>query len=492
VGVQQSYTAPIGQILFLGKSMFQVVGANTGQGTANTVTVENLTDNPGTTTDPVVIKAGAQLVSLQELPPGRMGTYGMGRVWLSGIDGISFGGFDLVGSSSGSPTFGRRDAVLKNTQNALVAGGFLFRVPGAGQQITAMQFIAILDTSLGSGPLQVFTSDNVFSCAAPVDSSTWAALTSPILTEALIGSGGTGQDAVVRVNGDLIFRSANPNGIRSLLMARLDFNKWGNTPNSREMTRVVQADNTAGLTFVSTMNFDNRLLMTTSTVQGAQGVYCQGIMALNFDPLSSLQGKADSIYDGLWTGLNAFKILNGQFNGQTRGFAFVNDLANKKIRLFEILPTGPQGSITTPNLDDGSTPIQWSFEAPVLFKGIKGKGFFDLLKLEDGEIYVSDVQPGAKVNIIAEYRPDYASCWFPWVTFNVCADASSTQVQYRTRLGLGKPKGVNQNSSSGYQSNVGRWFQMRFTINGHCVFNGAKFTASLFPETGVSQVIDQQ
>ena len=232
----------------------------------------------------------------------------MGRVWESMIDGISFLGGDIVDSSSGSPAYNNRDSVLKITQNQYLNGGGLFRVPGSVGSIQAMKFVAMLDVSLGQGALQIFTPTNVFTCNAPVDDTVWATTTNPILTQALIGAGGISQDSVSPSNGDLIFRSAD-GLIRSLLLARLDFNQWGNTPISREVTRILQSENLSLLPFSTSVVFDNRFLMGANMVQGSRGVYSTSIVALNFDPISNLQGKSESVYDGQWQGLNILKFI---------------------------------------------------------------------------------------------------------------------------------------------------------------------------------------
>ena len=482
-----AYTGQIGQVLFINNGQYKVVSFSTVPPTPNaSVTIKNLNDTAAidpTTGMPIDVLAGSQFFNLPELPAGRMGTYGMGRVWECLLDGISFIAGDIVGGSSGSPAYSFRDSVLKVTENTYLAGGGAFRVPGAAQQITAMAFSAILDTSLGQGNLQVFTNENAFSVNTPVDRLQWQNVTNPILTESLIGSGSSGQNCVVRVNGDLIFRSPNPNGIRSMLLARLDFNRWGNTPNSREMTRVINSENIAGLPFCSAIQFDNRLLMTASHVQTAQGVFGQGIMALNFDPNSSLAGKESSIYDGFWTGLNIFQLFTGQFSGVQRAFSLCLNtaLTPNKIELWEILKTG-EG-----DFDNGSIPIQWSFETPILFNNIKGKGEFDLVALRDGEIYVSDLISKCVFNV--EWRPEFSECFFPWFSWSCCADKASNVPQYRSRMGFGSPSASACETASQTPAMLGRWHQLRITVTGHCKVMATKLKASIEPQSEVAKPI---
>jgi hypothetical protein len=124
-----------------------------------------------------------------------------------------------------------------------------------------------------------------------------------------------------------------------------------------------------------------------------------------------------------------------------------------------------------------------------MFKEVPGKEFFELVSLEDGEFYVSDVLPGERVSFKIEYRPDFSKCWYPWHEFEYCNNSVSTVPVYGDRLGLGRPSSAAINRSNFSSANVGRWFQLRFTINGHCVFKGLKLTASKQPETQYARVI---
>lgn len=469
------YSGLNGQIVFIGNTQWQVTESTSTANSNDTITVENLNID---TTTPVVFAENSTFFNLAELPVGRMGCYGMGRNFVSLPNGVSYIGGDIVGGSSGSPIYNGRDAVLKWTENTLN-----FSVPNNSGIITAMRFTAILNTSLGQGPLQIVTPGGIFSANVPTDSTTWASTTQPIQTEALIGYGGLGQNATVVVNGDLMYRAID--GIRSLIQGQRLFDSWGNVPDSFEVSNILNADNPAGLPFASAIQFDNRFLITCDPIQGSQGVYHPGLIALNFDPLSSLAGKSDSVYDGLWTGINVLQLVTGMFNGVPRAFAMTFEPAQNSLAIYEILPAS--GGF----MDNGSVPIISSFESPPIFRNVPNSihpaakpkaDFFQQIELLDGEVYLSDIQPGSTVTVLAEYRPDFSQCWFPWSSFSVCNDPDSTVPIYGARKGLGKPPAEQANSATGTQSNRGRWFQVRFTITGHCQFMGAKFVATDAPE----------
>lgn len=470
-----AYSGSANQPVWINGAQYLISSAAVPPAASTSITIKNLNDG-----QPDLVFASAELWTLPELPPGRMMAYGMGRLWESLTDGISFIAGDIVGGSSGSSTYDGRDAILKVTENSYLFEGGSFRVPSNLGLITSMRFTSQPDAALGQGPLMVVTPGGIFSCNAPVERSDWQSLTIPILSEPLIGFGGLGQDSTVVINADLMFRAID--GIRSLIMAKREYFSWGNTPISFEMKRVIDADNINLLPFGSSVQFDNRMLETCTPTQGLLGVYHTGLIALNFDTISGIQGKSASVYDGLWTGLKVLKIIEGMFNGVHRCFAFTYNATENKIELVEIMKSGDG------NLDNGTDPIIWSFETPMMLRDVKGKNRFELCSLEDCEFYVKDIDAGQVVDFKSEYRPDFSSDWITWHEFSFPKTAKATPV-YGARLGLGKPPSGSTNNSNSTSANCGRWFQQRYTITGHCVFMGNKILASLEPQNQYATVI---
>lgn len=437
--------------------------------TSNQLVVKNLTDTAGTKTAPL------NILTIPELPIGRMGVYGDGRNWMSLIDAISFTASDLVGESSGSSAYNFRDAVVKVTKNGQLSNGKPFRVPNSGETIQGMAFIAQLDVALGQGPLQVFTDSNVFACQAPVDSTTWATLTYPILAESLKGSGGISHESLVNSNADIFFRSPDAE-LRSFKIARLDYDKWGNTPISHEMARVIRQENVALTNRCSGVEFSNRLLQTCHPIQGSQGVYHQGLMVINFDSISSLAGKSPSIYDGLWTGLQIFQIVKGKFFGVDRCFAFCFNSVDSKIELWEFL--ADDAAI----YDDGTERTIWALESAELFRGQREELVRTFKALEDGEMSISDVQGEVEISVF--YKPDQYPGWVLWRNWTVTNNMvpADSQPGYFPRMGLGKPKDSNKNDLTKQPTRNGYTYQFRIVIQGHCKFLGARFAASFQPQ----------
>jgi len=472
--VVTDYVGPANQSVFIGTAQYSIKAVPPAPpGTA--LTLKNVNAHATDT-----VHAPAELLSIPEIPPGRMGAYGMGRNWVSLTDGRSFIASDIVGGSSGSAQYNYRDAVLQTTENFFLAGGGTFVVPGNVGNITSMTFAATLDASLGQGPLQVGTPTIMFSCNAPVDRLVWQDLTNPILTESLKGQGPLSHYGTINVNSDILFRSQI--GYGSQILARREFDTWGNTPISEEVRRVVEKDNRALLGYSSAIQFDNRFLITASPVQGPQGVYWQSLCALNEDPISSLRGKEPSIWDGQWTGLNILQLVEGRFSGVERAFAFCWNSALQEIELYELLPTG------STHFDNLTVPIIWSFEKPVLFhdKDPQKRRYKRLL---DGEMSIKDII--GRVDITVQYRSDSDPCWHDWRTFSVCGEknipASATQnpdlqSQYRPRLGFAEPDAKNCDPTVNKANREGYWYQLRFVIQGHCRFLSARLMAALIDE----------
>lgn len=423
---------------------------------STTVVVKNLTDSPGITRSTAL-----NLLTLAELPIGRMGAYGLGRNWMSLSDSKSFIASDLVGGSSGTTAYSFKDAPLKVTENTFLNGGGVFVVPSSGGEIRAMIFAATLDVSLGQGPLQVLTQQNAFSCNAPIDRTIWQNLTNPILTQSLIGSGAQGQDSTIISNSDIKFRSVA--GWCSLILARRQFNTWGNTPQSREVQPTFAADNVSLLPFGSSVEFDNRELTTASPIQGAQGVYHTAIVALNLDPISSLRGQAPAVYDGVWNGLNVLRLIKGTFSGVERLFAFHFNDTEGKIELYEIL--------TSENSTGEGIP--WTLESPELLSEDKpDKKTFK--RLVDGEFYVA--QLSGEVSYAAFYRSNQWPNWVPWHSGSIAVDPTRDP-GFRTRIGLGEPSPDPMDETNNAPLREGLDFQLKLIITGQAQFRGARFKA---------------
>lgn len=474
--VSAPYNGPLPQRVVVNGGVYEITAANNIPVPSSVINVTNINETPT-----AVIPIGAIVRTIPELPVGKMGAYGKGRNWMALPDARSFIASDIVGSSSGTPALNNRDSVLRITENGYLAGGGTFVVPGNVGDIRAMVFVATLDTSLGQGALQIFTTTIVFSCMTPVERADWQNVTNPILTESLRGQGGQGQNSTIPVNSDTLFRSFI--AINSLILARRGFeNSWGNTPISREVTRIIARDTKELLLYGSAAEFSNRMLMTARPTSGGQGVFHPGTVALNFDPLSSMSDKSTAVYDGLWTGLNVLQWLKGRFNNTERAFAFTYSTVRQRIELYEVLEDGSS------NFDfDGVAlrRITWQFETACLFKDIKGKGPFDFIKLIDGQFRIADV--AGTLNYEIFYRSQFSKCWTFWHAGSVCAHKDelvvNEQAQNITPIGIGRPAQDICDPINNRPTVISETFQFKFVFTGSAKFYGALFKAAHQPQT---------
>lgn len=442
-------------------------------------------NNPG----PYGIFATNQLqkTAVPQFPVGRMGAYGRGRVWMVLADGVRFIAGDIVGGPSGTKALNFRDAILNITENSYLTGGGAFRVPGSIGDIRAMIFTAQPDTSLGQGPLEIFTATHVFSCNAPVDRLTWQSLTNPILTETVIANGALGQNSTFQVNSDVYYRAVD--GWRSLILARRDFEEWYNTPISREVDRVLALDNQSLLSFGTGCFFDNRPLMGISPISTPNGVYHKGMIVINTDLVSKLKNKLYPCYDGVWPGMNIFGIMIGQFSLVQRCYQFVYNSVLTTLELWELLPDDPNDIGNNPSAiiadNNGQDAIQWWFESASLrFRESNDNRTYKALI--DGEIFVDNLV--GRVDFEVFWKPDQYPCWTLWHSWSECATKNTsaptdnTKPQFRPRMGLGTPTITACDPSTNRPLREGYTFQIKVVITGQCEFLGFRCAATIQPE----------
>lgn len=480
VSLDLPYTGAANQVVWIGNDQYSIAAQGSGP-PSTTLFLRNLND---TTDGGAAVPTGdpdGLILSVPELPAGRMGAYIQQRNVMSLVDGLGFIVGDIAGGAAGTQAENYRDAVLKVTENDFLAGGGTFRVPSSGNIITAIVATANLDQAFGQGMGQIGTDTGMWGLNLPTDRTTWASLSTPLLPASLLGYGPLAQLSTILSNSDVIFRQTD--GMASLKFARRDFNQdmGGNTPISREVSNVLDADEKSLLPYGSAVTHDNRLLMTSGPIITGRGVVNRGLVALNFDLVSSLRGKAPPIYDGLWTGLNLFQAVTGNFSGVQKSYAFGWHQVNDEIELFELVKTGDG------LLDNDDTRIVWSVESPPMFRPDQRPKEQRLVRLLNGQLHVRDVS--GLVNITVQWRPDFSPCWQDWHSLEICANVNveNGRAGYRTPIGLGEPSGATCEESNNRPYRVGRFFQVRLVITGSLKLMGAEFEAVYEPTTTFQQ-----
>ena len=480
VAFTSPYTGPINQIVWIGTGQYVVTSAVV-IGPQSNLSFTNLTDptnqpqQVGGVAGSNSVLAGAQINSIGELPAGRMCAYGMGRVWMSISNGRQYMAGDAVGDPSGSSTYNFRDSVLKTSENDFLAGGGLFSISGIGDLITALVFPPMLDASLGDAPLEVCTPLAIYANNSPADRTTWETLTFPIQSVSLKDKGPLSDESTVLVNSDTFFRCED--GIASLVLARRDFNDWGNRVISNEINSTLAGDNRNLLGFASAASFDNRFLCTFNPQQQANGVSHSGLVALNFDLISSLRGKLPPSWENQWIGLTPLQVITGRVNGSLRMFIFNRNAANNSIELYELLA---EGSTT---FDDTSGPVTWEFQTGALFNTDIKPGD-QLAQLRDGEMWFNGINENCTVKVY--YRPDFYPEWTLWNTLNL--KLKSNVPGYFTRLGLGEPSSQPTEQDNNRPLRNGYFFQIRVVVTGSCTFQAMRLAADSVPESTFARV----
>lgn len=399
-----------------------------------------------------------------QVPTGTVMAYGQGRLWVA--QGREFVAGDIVRGPSGTASYGFLDAVLYFTENNFLKGGGAFTVPEGGAEITAMEFLPVLDTSTGQGPLMVFTEDGAFSVNASTDRDTWQNSRSPVQSVVLTHTGARSDRATVQgTNGDIFFRSSD--GIRSLILAIREFTaSQGNTPISSEMDRVLTKDDEALLGFSSGVVFDNRYIFTVFPTRIGHAVSHQGLGVLDFHPINGMRSKAPPAYDGIWTGIHVTRILTGKFDKKERLFAFVLN-ADGKNEFWELSKNN--------KFDNTDGRISSFVETRSMF----GKNPLEMTRLESVEIFLEEVI--GKVDFTLKYRPDQYPCWVEWGraqvecaawrddrgTVDVCVDPIARRPGFKTRLNFGQPLDEDLMADD-KPSRLGYEHQFRIEWEGRC------------------------
>jgi hypothetical protein len=406
-----AYTGPLPANITIAGDQYQITAVGAANPGVNHVYLINITDTPGAT-----VTAPISIYAVNELPAATAMIYYSGRIWYA--QGRKYTAGDIEGDqASGTPGFQFGDSVLKVTENPLAVGGDGFTVPSQAGNIRAFAYTANLDTTLGQGPLYIFTRKQVYSLQVPVTRADWIAADNtkqPVQTVSQVNNGAVGERCIVHVNGDLFYQSFDP-AVRSLIVATRFYQQWGNLQISNNVNRALAANDRSILRFASGIEFDNRLLECCLPKQTPSGVVCQGILSLDFDLVSTLQEQAPPAWEGPWSGLDILQLFTGDFGGLPRAFAVVVSRKDQSIDVWELSKTERFDNDNLPSQASTNTRVQWFAEFPSFTWGHE----FDMKELQSGELWVD--RAFGTVEIKVEYRVDADPCWRFWFETSLCA-----------------------------------------------------------------------
>ncbi len=423
-------------------------------------TIETLVIQDGQSTPILYNGSTARRAGPTEVPRGRMMAYGNGRLWVA-INQNELVAGDIRQRTPGSELF-------FTETNYLAGGGALFFSRG----ITGMQFMPVTGAA-DFGTLVVFGSDNAESIRADVTTRDQWGMPG-FVTNVFRDIGASGGWGISQVNQDLYWRDSHGN-IRSLQNALSTNNSPGSTPISREVTRLVGYDSDVLLPWVSSIYFDNRLLMTSSPYLNISGgVSFNDLVSLDFSPISTMQVKAPPAYDGQWTGIPGIaQLVTGQFNGTNRAFAISSDEEGVN-RLWEILPEGAGRDDIAVSCGSGlitESRIESFIEYPSVNFSIEKIR----KQLQRCDVWLSGID--GEIDLKVYWRSDNAQQWLLWdETVAVCAKttdaATNTPHTWKNLLPEQRPQIKTYTIPSGidavtkYGQQNGFYFQIRLVWTG--------------------------
>jgi len=334
----------------------------------------------------------------------------------TGVSTAGKGGF-VIRANQGADT-----DLLRFTETTYLNEGGSFQFPSEMGRITGMLFQPISDTATGQGDLLVFGESGVVSFGVATPRSNWKDTPGfQRITLSRIGS--VCDKFLIPINNDIYFRGSD--GVRSYRNARADQASTGETPFSTPVDSFLDYDTEYMYEAASAVYFDNRLIFTVGPTENYKNISDNPIKSLpishrgfgvfDFNSMSKPDTEFTPIWDGLWTGLNTTQIIAGNINRTPRCFAFVLNPNTLENELWELYPWAMYDYTLTSSGDRIQSAVEtrgYDFESP-----------WSLKKLVRADLWISGFEGTTSVNFL--YRPDGASCWTPWHSFEICAQNQS-------------------------------------------------------------------
>lgn len=409
-----------------------------------------------------------------EVPVGKQMAYGMGRLVVAVRNReLTFG--DLYGSNDGTDP---GDAVVIFSEATYLNEGFNASIAFTLGEITGLHFAPQQDSAVGDGELLAFSESGVSSFFLSQPREQWK--DSAFQRVTLLNIGGRGHDMVVSFNGDLWFRSDD--GWRSYRQARAEIQGWAHLPMSTEVRSYMDSDTARLLQYGSAINFGSRLISTCTPRTNQNKLYHNGLIALDFDVLSTFGQATRPAWDGHWSKLKFLKLVTGKFDGVNRAFAFALDTDGKNA-IYEL---------TENDADDFDGPVSWELE----MRSMNFDSPFNEKKILGGDIWVDDVT--ATTTITASFKCDQEPSWQPWQELSAinasgtcqeitCGGVPTVKKGYFPRKTLIEPTDT-PNGQTGRNARRCFEFQSKLTGVGRCKIKRFRVSAHQIVEDGKALV----
>jgi hypothetical protein len=351
-----------------------------------------------------------------EVPLGRQMAYNNGRLWVA---------VNLRQLLAGDITSDIFQSELKFIETGYFSGGgaFYFKKP-----ITALGSLPANNTNTGFGSLAVMGSEYVHMLRSEITARDLWAQIPGFEVVALPFIGAAGQGSVIDVNQDIYWRDAEGN-IWSLRSAISDAQGPGNSPISREVSRIVDFETETQVPYCSGIYFDNRIIFTASPFYDRFGAATfKKLIALDVAPTSTMRGKSFPAYDGEWNGVKFSRVFTGDIQGKKRAFAISTDDDGEN-RLWEFMTTvRDDASYVATGTGNGivltPSPVTSYAEYRRFDFGNPGQK----KRLMRCDLWPTELQGECDVQVY--WRTDNRTQWQLWGEFSVCATMTNEDDQW--------------------------------------------------------------
>lgn len=343
-----------------------------------------------------------------EIPVSNIGGYNQNRLFI-GNAGNEFTAGDPSGSLA-TPNAPISFEELLTITSPFFGQVFQLSTNYNNDPITAFAFLQSVDTGTGWGPLLVSTENAIYSYQTQNPRNTWE--TGRFGTLVVYNAGIVGPRAVVNINGDMFFISADGQ-FRSLSMSRDEQGKWSKTPLSREVHNWLIINSPELMEFSFVQYFKNKVFFSCNPYRViARGLDNEplpdyvfgGFAVLELDNVSTMTKQANPAWAGLWTGVRPMEMI---INGETACVVSKDGVVNE---LYELRPD------LTYDLDGDN--IRY-VKSKIYTKDYDFKSFFNNKTLRSVDFMLQEVMGDFEMTV--KYKPDHGHKFALWRKFNHAA-----------------------------------------------------------------------
>lgn len=425
-----------------------------------------------------------------EVPISEQGTYNQNRLFVSNA-GNEFTGGDPSGSLAAPDAPITFQEVL---QPASSYYGQIFQLPTnyLNDQISAMAFLQLTDTSTGIGPLLVSTPKAIFSYQTQNPRDQWeAGQFGSILVQ---DNGIAGEKAFTNVNSD-IFYVSNDGEVRSLSMSRDEQKKWSKVPISKEVRNWLKYWDRDLVEYASLAYFNNKIFITANPYRtrafdtnkfSVVDYTFGGMVVIELDNISKLGQDSKPVWAGLWTGM---RPMDFALNNDRLFVAAKDEVANG---LWEIVPE------LTVDMIEGKERL---ITAQVYTREYMFQDPFQNKEVHSIDLALENVEGNFELDL--KYKPSHGERFLHWKTFKheapvdicgmpLCGEIQGLSGHSFRELNLGSPEEADACDLVTLTSySYFRRLQLKFTITGkYWELHGFKVKAIIKPQAETNAICE--